>query len=238
MFLVDISAPMGLTVTIPTVCTFTVPDTLSILDDTMYDLIVSTLNKNRITYVITGYTPPNYQTPDALQLSWEIDVIPISWSMDGVAAPGTLTTLSDTNKARYRDFSGSSDKDVFLEWEVPYGIDTTKGAFFQVEGFITNATGPVSGQTVKFGLRGTFLGSSDPLSQSMGPVITVAKTFESGFAQNDRFDSGWSRKISVSSLAAEKLSILNLKRDTTDTYSQAIGVGWLKIKYAKISQLS
>jgi len=168
--------------------------------------------------------------------SWEIDVIPISWGIDGSVPPGALSTLTATNKARYRDFAGGADNSVFFEWQVPYGIDVNEAIYFQVEGFITNATAPTVGQTVFFALQGTSLGDSDILSSAMGSTSTVPKTFEAGFVQNDKFNSGWSTEVTIPNLANGELVILNLKRDTTDTYGQAIGVGWLKIMYAKRSQ--
>lgn len=172
------------------------------------------------------------------QKSWEVDVIPVSWAIDGGVAPGALSTLDSTNKVRYRDFAGGADNDIFLEWEVPYGMDISEGIFFQVEGWITAVVGPAVGETAKFSLQGTSLGDSDPLSQAMGTAITVTKTFIAGFVQNDRFVSGWSGKVTLANLAAGELIVLSLKRDTTGSYSQAIGVGWLKVKYAKKSQQS
>lgn len=164
---------------------------------------------------------------------YDIDCLPISWAIDGGTAPGALSTLSSTNKARYRDFSSAADNDVYLEWEVPYGIDTSVGITFQVEGWITNATAPANTETAKFVLSGVSLGDSDILSTAQGAAITVTKTFDATYAQYDRFISGYSNTVTIAGLAAGEIAILLFKRDTTDTYEQSIGVGWVKIKYRR-----
>lgn len=164
---------------------------------------------------------------------YKIDFIPIGWAIDGAVAPGILSTLTSTNSAKYRDFSGAADNDVFIEWQVPYGIDTTVGVTFQVEGWITNATAPVNTETVKFSLSGVSIGDSELLSSVLGAAITVTKTFNATYVQFDRFISGYSGVVTIAGLGAGEIVIFSLKRDTTDTYAQAIGVGWLKIKYAE-----
>lgn len=172
-------------------------------------------------------------TTDTVGNFYKIDFIPISWAIDGAVAPGVLSTLTSTNSARYRDFSGAADNDVFIEWQVPYGIDITVGITFQVEGWITNATAPVNTKTAKFALSGVSIGDSELLSSAMGAAITVTKTFDATYVQYDRFISGYSTTVTIAGLSVGEIVIFNLKRDTTDTYDQAIGVGWLKIKYAE-----
>ena len=172
---------------------------------------------------------------------YEIDSLPIGWAIDGGTAPGDLSTLDATNKVRYRDFAAGADNDVFLEWQVPYGIDPTIGITFQVEGWITNATGPANSETAIFALKGASYGDSDILSGALGTPVSVTRTFLTADplpVQNDRFVSGWSTAVTITGLAAGELVILNLKRDVSDTYEQAIGVGWLRIKYARTTQTS
>jgi len=163
---------------------------------------------------------------------YKIDFIPIGWAIDGAVAPGILSTLTSTNSAKYRNFSGAADNDVFIEWQVPYGIDTTIGIVFQVEGWITNATAPADTETVKFALSGVSIGDSELLSLAQGAAITITKTFNATYVQYDQFISGYSGVVTIAGLSAGEVVIFSLKRDTTDTYAQSIGVGWLKVKYA------
>jgi len=182
----------------------------------------------------TNISPSN--PTDTVGNFYDIDFIPIGWAIDGAVAPGILSTLTSTNSARYRDFSGAADNDVFLEWQVPYGIDTAVGVTFQVEGWITHATAPANTETVRFILSGVSIGDSELLSSAQGAAITVIKTFNATYVQYDRFISGYSTVVTIAGLSAGELVILSLKRDTSDPqqdgYAQAIGVGWLKIKYA------
>jgi hypothetical protein len=169
---------------------------------------------------------------------YDIIPLPIGWAIDGTTPPGTLAILSSTNKARYRDFAGDANNDVFFEWEVPYGIDTAGDILFQVEGWITSATPPVNDETVKFTLAGVSIGDSEILSSALGTAVTVTKTFGATHVQYDRFVTALSTAITITGLAAGEIVIFKFTRDTTDTYAQAIGVGWLKVKYGTNPQVS
>lgn len=176
---------------------------------------------------------PNFRVSDDGTVGnfYGVDYLPIGWALNGTTGPNQLTALDSTNKANYRDFSGAADNDVFFEWQVPYGIDTTTGITFQVEGWITNATAPADTETVKFVLSGVSIGDSELLSSAQGAAITVTKTFDDSYVQYDRFISGYSGTVTIAGLSAGETVIFLFKRDTTDTYAQSIGVGWLKIKY-------
>ena len=170
--------------------------------------------------------------------SYEVDVIPISWGIDGGTPPGALSTLTSTNKVRYRDFSGAADNDLFFEWEKPYG--QYGDVFFAVEGFITNVVPPVSGETMMWALRGCAIYNKWLLSTAMGNYGTLTKVFDANWAQYDKFSIGFNQVVIAglngSSPTQEGLVLLQLKRDTLDSYEEAIGVSWLKIKYAQKSQ--
>jgi hypothetical protein len=175
------------------------------------------------------------QPVDLTTVIYRVDSLPIGWFMDGGTAPGALTALTlGTNKAKYRDFSGSANNDVIFEWPVPYGIDATVAPVFQVTGWVTSATGPADTETAIFTLACASYGDSDAGSGSLGTGVSVTKTFTtaSAHAQYDRWVSGYSTAVTITGFAAEELVICNLKRDVTDTYAQPIGVGWIKIKYA------
>lgn len=105
------------------------------------------------------------------QKSWEIDVIPISWGIDGASAPSALATLDYTNKARARDFTDGND--MFFEWKTPYGMDPNLGIYFQVGGWITNVTPPIDNESVSFGLKGCSVSGGVSLGSALSePVFT------------------------------------------------------------------
>jgi len=170
---------------------------------------------------------------------WNVDVIPISWAIDGTTAPAALAEVSSTNKARFRDFAVAGS-DVFFEWEVPYGIVVASGIYFQAEGWITNVAPPAANETAIFSLSGVSLDDNEILSTSQGSAVVLTKTFASGFAQYDRWVSGWSTVVTVNGFSAFDLALLKFQRPTATpgTYGQAIGVGWLKIKYEATMQQS
>jgi hypothetical protein len=178
---------------------------------------------------------------DAVKLSGsyeDVDPLPVSWADDGQTPPGDLSVLEPTCRAKYRDFAGSPNNDVSFEWQVPHDIDPNVVPVFKVEGWITNAVGPTNGQTVRFELRGRCIEDSGSLAASPAwPGVTVEKVFDANFYQYDRFVTGWSAALNLPGLAAGQLVSFWLTRDTADTYEQPIGVGWLKIKYARKHQV-
>lgn len=169
---------------------------------------------------------------------YDVDPIPASWFIDGGTAPGVLTTLTSTNKTQYRDFSGSANNDVQFRWVVPYGIDTSVAPIFEVWGWITSATGPADGETLKFSLACRSFADQEALSGALGTPVTLTKTFTTGanWVQHDFVTTGFSTAVTVTGFAGGELVICTLTRDVTDTYAQPFGVEWVRIKYAKTIQ--
>ncbi len=194
-------------------------------------------NLDYVDWRVTVFTPGGLVGAAAPSQIYDIEPLPIGWAIDGGVAPGAIAILNSTNKARYRDFSGSANNDVFFEWIVPYGIDLSIPITFQVEGWITNATAPANGETAKFLLSGVSIADSELLSSAQGSAITVTKTFDATFAQYDRWISEFSGNVTIAGLDPGEIVIFKLSRDITDTYAQDIGVGWLKIKFRKVLQV-
>ena len=168
---------------------------------------------------------------------YDIESLPIGWAIDGSVAPGALATLTLTNSVRYRDFGGGENNDVFVEWQVPYDIDTDIKPKFQVEGWITNATPPVAAEIIAFSLAGASYGDGDLLSGALGTPVSITKVFSGTPAQYDRFVTDLSGDLTITDLVPGELVIFNLVRlirYIVGEYVQAIGVSWLKIKYAKV----
>jgi hypothetical protein len=168
---------------------------------------------------------------------YDIDSLPIGWAIDGSVAPGVVTVLTSTNSVRYRDFSGAANNDVFFEWVVPYDIDTDIKPKFQVEGWITNATPPVAAGIIAFSLAGASYGDGDLLSGALGTPVLITKVFSGTPARYDRFVIDLSEDLTITDLAPGELvifSLVRLIRYIVGEYAQAIGVSWLKIKYAKV----
>ena len=107
-------------------------------------------------------------------------IIPVGSLIDGTAAPGPLATLASTNKAVYRDFSGTASQDVYVNFELPF--DAADGNItFAVSGWITSATGPAENESVSMEMACTSYGTSDILSGAMGTEVET--TFVAGAAQ-------------------------------------------------------
>jgi hypothetical protein len=165
-------------------------------------------------------------------------IIPVGSLIDGTAAPGPLATLTSTNKAVYRDFSGTASQDVWVNFELPY--DAADGNItFAVSGWITSATGPAENESVSMEMSCTSYGTSDILSGAMGTEVET--TFVAGAAQvqYDRWVTSYSGTLVISAGAAGESIVCHLIRDhddDQDTYAQPIGVSFLKIKWHRSIQ--
>jgi hypothetical protein len=165
--------------------------------------------------------------------------IPISWALEGHAgSPPMLTTLDySPGRIAYRDFTGAFNTQVIIPWLTPYGLDDTVLPVFAVDFFITNAGGIAAGATLKFNMIGSCLTDGDLLDETQTGSVTVTWTCPvGGLAQYKRSCTAWSGNIAITGFSAAATSVgslidFTLTRDTTDTYANAIGVTFLKLKY-------
>ncbi len=163
---------------------------------------------------------------------YEIETIPVSLAIDGAVAPDAIATLSSTNKAQYRDFSGADWQDLFFEWQKPYSVNTTE-IYVRLEGWITSATAPVNTDDLKWRVRGCAIDHKGLLSTAMGAWTTYSNIFDLGWAQYMRFQTSMSEVV-VAGITADTDSqrlIFQIQRDPTDSYAQKIGIGAICIKY-------
>lgn len=168
--------------------------------------------------------------------------LPISYCIDGTAAPGPLATLSATGggsivmKDAYRDFSGAATQDCYMNWEVPYDLGSTTTITFSVQGYVTAANVPNDGNATAFGLSGFSMGDNDTLAGTLGTEVVVTNVFAGTWAQNDRYSTPYSSAVTVTDLAAGETAILRFRRihdNAADDYAaSSIGVSRVKIKYS------
>lgn len=162
------------------------------------------------------------------------DFLPIGWALDGGTPPAVKSTLSSTNKIDTRDFSGTSNEDVFVPWQVPSDLSGTTVAF-RVLCFVPGATPPAENEVIAFSLAGASIGNSELLSKSLGTAVTSNITCASGYAQYDRVATAFSGDVTITDLLAGETAMLQLIRlaTSTDTYAQDIGVFGIEIKYTR-----
>lgn len=157
--------------------------------------------------------------------------ISIEAGIDGAVAPDVAEVLSSTNKAVIRQFSGAANQDVFLSFEAPPDLKTgATGLYFRVIGFVSNATAPAENETIIFNLTGASIANSELLSSAFGAAVASTYTAPATLAQYDRVATPWSNLVTITGLAAGETIMLNLLRDTTDTYAQKFGVAKIQVK--------
>jgi hypothetical protein len=168
----------------------------------------------------------------------ETEYLPISYCIDGAAAPDALATVASTNgKANVRTFAGDSSEDCYMKWDVPEDIDITSGIKIQIKGVITAATGP-SNEGISFELSGFSLGDGDALNGTFGTVVELDKTAMTE-DQYDNIVTGYSSALTATNItnfaAGEQaqIKILRDHDDDADTYAQLIGIEGIKIKYVR-----
>jgi hypothetical protein len=168
------------------------------------------------THPATDFSPSEF---------YQIDAIPIGWAIDGTVPPGALSTLTSTNKAKYRAFAGDANNDVFLEWMVPYGIDPTQPIYFQVEGWITNSVAP----HLAVAAQGTI---------TMSGIATADQTFSVGvqtFTWKAQRGTPGTREVTIGADAAAACTniiyALNTDASTTVVATQGAGTTVLVTAY-------
>lgn len=160
------------------------------------------------------------------------EFIPIAYAEDGGTAPDAAAVLSSTGKIRYRDFSGSVDQDVRINWVVP--LNYYSGLKFRFLGYVSASTAPADTEVVALSLAGCSIGNSDALGCTVGTPQTSSLTISgSGYAQYDRLAGAFSSAITVTDIAAgEDVQFALIRLATsTDTYGQKFGVSGIELKY-------
>lgn len=158
--------------------------------------------------------------------------IPIDAGIDGTTSPSAAVVITSTNKTITRAFSGSTDNDLFFTWQPPSDWDGST-VTFRVIGFVTNGTAPANNETVIFGLAGASVANSESLSSTLGTIVTATFTANATYVQYDRWSTGWSNAVTLTGATAGDTVLLNLLRDTDDTYAQVIGVLGVEIKFGR-----
>lgn len=160
-------------------------------------------------------------------------IIYADWFLDGTIPPDPYEVLESTGKVIIRNFSGSDDNDVVINWVAPFDLTASSTITYRVSGFISQSTAPANGETVKFSLKGCALADNDILSKSLGTAVTVTKTFDGSHVQYDRWTTDWSDAVTITDLAALRYVKMVLTRDTTDTYAQKIGITEIEIRISR-----
>lgn len=173
---------------------------------------------------------------DALQ-HWVSMYLPIADALDGSTPPAAIETITSTNKIQVRKFAGAAaNEDVFLSFEVPY--NWSGSLYYRVIGWITEATGPASGESVGFLLSAGNIADAVSLSQALGAAAqSNYDNLYAGFVrdQYDRFITALSGAVTVANMAVGSTVMLNLARDydygVADAYEQDVGISGIILYY-------
>lgn len=163
--------------------------------------------------------------------------LPINWCRDGTVPPDATETITSTNSASVRQFSGTANQDVQCNWAIP--LDAFGGTVTaRVIGFVTNATAPANGEVVAFSIAGASVGDSELLSSAVGSAQTASFTADATYAQYDRRATAFSSAITVTGMAAGETALFKVTRlaTTTDTYAQKFGVWGIELKFTRVLQ--
>jgi hypothetical protein len=169
------------------------------------------------------------------------DFVPIEWGQDGASPPAATETFTNGNgSVQVRKFAAAADQDLLIPWEVPTNMLISEGILFTVVGFFTDApfqhTPPAIFDTLIFRLSGYKIADNDPISTSFGTTKSVTIENEN-YAQNDRFVTPQSAKVTIANVAKGDLAMLKLERvGTSDAYASPVGVYGVKIEYSQESQ--
>jgi len=160
--------------------------------------------------------------------------VPIEDFIDGGTPPAAAETLTDSpGSVRIRKFDDAADEDVNIMMEMPGNVVDDTFAY-RVVGWISEATGPASGEGVAFELANFEIAQGGTLGSTLTPtpvVSSLADLYAAGVTdQYDRFITDWSDDMAVN--AGDGL-FLKINRDVShgdDDYAQDVGVAgvWLQ----------
>lgn len=164
----------------------------------------------------------------------ETDFVPIEWGEDGDVPPDAAETITNGDgSVRVRKFSGSATQDIRIPWEIPESIVVSEKIKFQVVGVVTESTVIGTGITLIFKLSGYSIDDAVDIDGTYGTEVAVTLVGTNSHGQYDRFATPWSAEVTVPGLARGELAMLRLKRDTADTYPDAVGSYGVKIEYTR-----
>jgi len=165
----------------------------------------------------------------------DVDVIEVSAGINGTVAPEALSLLTSTNSIYIRNFDGAANEDLLFVWEVPFDFT---GSTVQVatKNWVSNATGPATGEVVAYSITGVSVGASELLSSAQGSAVTSSFTVAASptYVQYDSLTTAYVT-VTPTGIAAGETVFFAVTRlaTTTDTYAQDVGLAKLLIKYSQ-----
>lgn len=159
----------------------------------------------------------------------DYEFLPVEVGYDDTTAPDASTTLSSTNKEQIREFQGTTANQS-LRFTLSLKPDYYGSSFqFRWRGWVSQATAPSNGETIKFGLGANCITTSGLLSTAVGTATTITVTADATYVQYDKIISGWA---TVTPTVMGETMVIQLTRDqTADTYAQKFGLAEIQIRY-------
>jgi len=180
---------------------------------------------------------PIDRTPYSINVFNFTRFIPVSKGFDGGSPPAAISTLSSGNgKIQVRKFGSSSAENMIFPYVVPHGF-TGDDLDISVYCFITESTGPASGEGVAFDISTSLVAMGDNLNTAHGAAetTTIADLYGSDItAQYDSFIVPAATLTQANALGGN-IIFIKLERNTAhadDDYGPDIGVAGIKITHA------
>lgn len=166
--------------------------------------------------------------------------VPVAEMLDGNSPPAAASTVAPggaaaTGRVSVRDFDPASVETLVFPWEVPVGWNGE--LYYQVVGWITNATAPAANEGVAFSLAGFSCGQGDAIQGAFGASVMskIADLAGAGVdAQYDRFITAISAAVTVTNILARETAMLRVQREigeVEDDYAQDVGVAGVVLYY-------
>jgi len=166
----------------------------------------------------------------------DADPLPAASAMNGTVAPGSLTVLTSTNSVEGRSFSGTANNDIIYAWRVPMDF-VGSVIYVATANWVSNATGPATGEVVAYSVTGASIGASEGLATAQGSAATSSLTVAASptYVQYDYLETAYVAVTPGGTIAAGEKCIIVLTRlaTSTDTYGQDILHDELLIKYGR-----
>lgn len=146
---------------------------------------------------------------------------------------GSSSTYEYSRAAIGRDFSHTTAQALLYDIYFPYDWDAGN-VYAKLFNVIDQSSAPAANNTVIYQIGGFCVGTNDSLDQTMGTGVNATFTAGANMAQYQEVITNESGAITLNNAGAGKKCRTEVRRLTTDTYTQPIALTGMRIRFSRV----
>lgn len=143
------------------------------------------------------------------------------------------STYEYSRAAIGRDFSHTTAQTLLYDIYFPYDWDAGN-VYAKLFNVIDQSSAPAANNTVIYQIGGFCVGTNDSLDQTMGTGVNATFTAGANMAQYQEVITNESGAITLNNAGAGKKCRMEVRRLTTDTYTQPIALTGMRIRFRRV----